>query len=50
MEDPEGAQNTPEKLLYTHLVDEGHGVDQQLGVHSIFLLQDLHCIEPRLAA
>lgn len=32
------------------LVDESHGVDQQLRVHSVLLLQDFHRVGPRLAA
>lgn len=27
---------------YTDLIDECHGIHQQLCIHSIFLIQDLH--------
>lgn len=33
-----------------YLIDEGHGIDQQLCVHSILLMQDFHGIGPWLAA
>lgn len=33
----------------THLIDEGHDIDQQLSVHAIFFIQDFHGIGPRLA-
>lgn len=32
---------------HDHLIDERHGVDQQLRVYSILLMQDFHCIGPR---
>lgn len=31
------------------LVDESHGIDQQLRVHSVLLLQDFHGVGPGLA-
>lgn len=33
-----------------YLIDEGHGIDQQLCVYTILLMQDLHSIGPWLAA
>lgn len=34
----------------TDLIDEGHRIHQQLRVHSILLIQNLHGIRPQLAA
>lgn len=34
----------------TYLIDEGHGIDQQLCIYTILLMQDLHSVGPWLAA
>lgn len=35
---------------HTDLIDERHGVHQQLGIHAVLLVQDLHDVGPQLGA